>query len=319
MLAVGVLACSVFVDTAGLTSDSAAPDADAAPTDGNGSDANVCSRDCRGAPCVAGECAVTVLASKQLSPLAIALDATRVYWTNYDPAVGSVKACDKTGCNDTPDVIADNQSGPSAILIAEDRAFWSNVDGSQIQCRPLAADAGPPTALAGASYALAYAGHVLYFTDKQPAPRALVTGSAAGYWLSESTLRSSTFAMYPSTPATDLVTNQPSAHAIAVDAFSIFWTNESGTVMTAPIDSPSHAPTTLASGLSRPWAIAALGSDVYFTTIGADGAMIASVPKTGGPVTVIASHRKRPTSLAVDEQYLYWVDQEAGTVERAPR
>ena len=88
--------------------------------------------------------------------------------------------------------------------------------------------------------------------------------------------------------------------------------------MSAPLDK-SSAPATLASGLARPWAIAALGPDVYFTTIGSAGAMIASVPKAGGAVTVIASKRKRPTALAVDEQHVYWVDQEAGTVERAPR
>ncbi len=67
-------------------------------------------------------------------------------------------------------------------------------------------------------------------------------------------------------------------------------------------------PVALATGLDQPGSIAVDANDVYFSTFGdaADHGSIRRVPKSGGPVTVLADGEHVPFNLVVDGTRVYW-------------
>jgi hypothetical protein len=88
-----------------------------------------CGHDCHGGACEAGACVPLpdgVLATGQESPLAIAVDATNVYWLNQSPFEGptsnggeyhpngSVMKCAIAGCNNNPTILASGWTQPGA-------------------------------------------------------------------------------------------------------------------------------------------------------------------------------------------------------------
>lgn len=80
----------------------------------------------------------------------------------------------------------------------------------------------------------------------------------------------------------------------------------------------------LASGLASAGMLALLGDTLFFTTIGTrsygaynnDGA-IWRMPKDGSSAPVrLAKDQRRPSGMAVDAAYVYWANENAGTIQR---
>jgi hypothetical protein len=68
------------------------------------------------------------------------------------------------------------------------------------------------------------------------------------------------------------------------------------------------------------------GSHVYFTTLGYWGGRplpsagkVQRVPLAGGPTVEIATCQAMPAPIAVDDQYVYWLNYVTGDVLRAPK
>src|SRR5579884_4299370 len=65
---------------------------------------------------------VLTLASGQSNPTAMAVDTTRVYWTNYND--GTVRAASLDGGAVT--LLATGQSGPAGIVVDSANVYWVN-------------------------------------------------------------------------------------------------------------------------------------------------------------------------------------------------
>jgi hypothetical protein len=81
-------------------------------------------------------------------------------------------------------------------------------------------------------------------------------------------------------------------------------------------------PVMIASGQSRPNAIAIDETDVYWTN--RDGGTVMKAPKCGGPVTELASAQDTPTALALDATNVYWTteggfSEATGAVQWTPK
>jgi hypothetical protein len=101
--------------------------------------------------------------------------------------------------------------------------------------------------------------------------------------------------------------NDACARNIVVDATSVYWTADDGSVnegsvMKVPID--GGTPTTLASGQSSPWGVAVDATRVYWFN---RGGSVMKVPLEGGSPVILASEQVISTgSLALDAARLYW-------------
>jgi hypothetical protein len=79
---------------------------------------------------------------------------------------------------------------------------------------------------------------------------------------------------------------QPSPRSLAVDATTVFWTNDDGTVVKLDKGAPGTTPTVLAAGQHSPLSLALDAEYAYWASPG-DGA-IRRVAKGGGAVETIA-------------------------------
>jgi hypothetical protein len=111
-----------------------------------------------------------------------------------------------------------------------------------------------------------------------------------------------------------LAANQSSPFGIAVDATSVYWASNGGSVGKVPLG--GGAETQLAQGPSGANNIAVDATSVYWTIAETTGSIM-KVPLGGGASTTIAANQFVPTSLAVDAANAYWTT-EANTVVSVP-
>jgi len=252
----------------------------------------------------------TTLATGQASPRSIAVDAMRVYWSNSGingyGTDGSLMMCAAGGCGSTPTALLGNIR-IAGLAVDASRAYWTstgNGSGTVWSCdkggcvpQPLANVDGLPfnvavnaTTLAWTASKGALGGSVWTCTPSACMPEELVVGDA------------------------------PSA--LTLDATNAYFTTQDA-VMKCAIAGCNNQPTTLAQGLGWPSSIATDGVDVYFTVgvMGQSGAVMkCAVDGCKGSPTVIAAGPGilSPRALTVDATGVYWTDDNAGTVMKAP-
>jgi hypothetical protein len=103
---------------------------------------------------------------------------------------------------------------------------------------------------------------------------------------------------------------------VAVGATEVFWTNEYGSVWSAPI--AGGPATQLLAGAYSLEGIAVDATRTYFLNGASYDGAVLSLPLGGGSPFVIAGGQKRPQGIAIDATSVYWTTTDGSTVMRAP-
>jgi hypothetical protein len=249
------------------------------------------------------------------STAAIAVDATRVYWTDQE----SVRACAIGGCGCAPTTIAGSLWQPPAVTAAGGNVFWTEwahgapYTGTVSTCATAGCGSGP-TVLAtgqGGSLGLTADDEHVYWTDTYEDGGPIWECAAAGC---DGGVR--------------LVTNaNGNPWAIASDATNLYWTNAgAGSVVQCTKADCQNTRVLLASGRVRPSGIATDGVDVYWRD-GPGDVYRCAVGGCGGSPTLVAnatmSSGDFDQPIAVDGARVYWTQQNAslddGWIASAPK
>jgi hypothetical protein len=242
-------------------------------------------------------CAAQLLAMGPRWPVAVAMDATHVYWTTSGNE-GAVMRAPLAGGD--PEMIAANQSWPSAIAVDATSVYWAS--GGTLTKAPLAGGMATrlvPQQLQVDAKAIALDGEHLYVAasgenDRGTVLRVPLAGGA------------------PVTLATD-TGGVPTA--IALDATNVYWANgssgEQRKVLKVARD--GGEPVVLASGTYSVFALAIDAASAYFTSFdtlagGVGASAVRKVPLAGGSETMLASGSAQPLALAIDRANVYWTN-----------
>ena len=206
---------------------------------------------------------LTTVAMGQTAPAATALDATHLYWANY-AGTPSVFKANLDGTN--PVVLAMSQGGASCLVVDATAVYWVDyVDGAVRRVN-----------LDGTN--------LLTLAMGQAAPNFCALDATNFYWTSSGSSTTATGTVNQivkdgSTPAIAIATSQALPSGIAVDGSTIFWLNEhASTVVSAPVG--GGASTVLAMTGHDPINVVVDAKGIYWTVYGMGG--------TGGGVWALA-------------------------------
>jgi sugar lactone lactonase YvrE len=262
-----------------------------------------CGHSCQGATCNGSSCnTLLALAMNQDQPIWIAVDATNVYWTNFNG--GQVMKVAKSG--GTPIQLASGQPRPFGIAVDANNVYWANYGlmhfgaGTVMQL-PSDSDGGMPTTLASGlsgPIGIAVDATNVYWADGWGA-------DVDGVPIDGGAL-------------TQLAANQNGPHYVATDGANLYWTTyNDDTIMQLPLVD-GGVPKQLATGMTPPFLGIAVGPTGVYWTQEITGGTVWSVPTDGGAATTIAAKQNQPWGIALDAKYVYWVNNGSGTVMRAP-
>jgi hypothetical protein len=230
----------------------------------------------------------TALATGQLYPGSLAVDATTLYW-----ACSNEEAVKKVPIAGGPVVtIATSENGPCCLVLNATDLYYRSTRG--IIRLPLAG--GTPTALPsnGVGFSLALDATSLYW-------RVDISGGITAQLLK--------MPLDGSSAPVSLVTSS-SMGALVVNGSTLYWTMPAGMIAgagaVAKMPVGGSVATPLATGLNEPSDLAVDGTHVYFTSY-QDGT-VSKIPVAGGTPTIIASKQKMPSSVVVDGTSVYWTN-----------
>jgi hypothetical protein len=220
----------------------------------------------------------------------LALDATRVYWTNT--SAGTVVSLNKDGSDKVE--VASGQVSPKAIAVDDTNVYWTTAPGTVMRCPKTG---GAPGVVASSQTGLTM-------------PQALGVDQTSVYWLTEQAVRKGPKA---GGSPTDLATSEIGLTALALDAGHVYWVSfNAGDGTLKSVAKNGGAVTTLATGLNRPMGIALSTTHVFLAESGTepnafnDGS-ISRVPIEGGSKDVLKQGQGAPYSIAADG-YLFWTN-----------
>jgi len=212
----------------------------------------------------------------------IALSKGMVYWTDF--GAGEVFACPLIGCEAGPESLwpaGDNPPLTLGIAVDETDVYWSTAAKDTIMKCALAGCGGTPTAIMSdapvtAIRQIALDASNVYFVDSNPGGGVFACAKSG-------------CGDHPTVLAFGLNI----ATAIATDGVNVYWTEVgspnaalaevpgAGVVRKCSVSGCANTPTTIASGLNVPVAIAVDASNVYWAEAGAgtDDGRIQRAPK----------------------------------------
>jgi hypothetical protein len=280
--------------------------------------------DCVGGACEDGGCAplpAGVLATGQLSPVAMAADDTNVYWLNWgvtqqlstpggglpvEENVGAqVLECAVTGCDNRPTVLAsiDGAGGiphaPSALAIDANNVYWTTSTSVQ-SCGIAGCGCAPKTIASGLSQppALTVAGGRVYWS---------VWANGSPFTGQIESCPSGGCASAPALLAGAL----GGPLGLAVDTTDVYWVNTyaSGSLMECALGGCDAGPTTLWSadgGATQSTAVVVDATNLYWTNGGQGTVMQCAKANCASTVIALASGQANPSGIAIDPGFVYW-------------
>lgn len=286
---------------------------------------------------------VTVLASGQQGPFAVAVDGVNVYWTNY--LGGTVMKCAVGGCGGSPTALATKQTYAMGLALDATSVYWTM---KGIRKCAIAGCADHPTTLVSIDFegpsALVVDSGSVYFPNGGAINRCAVSGCGGSAtaltpwtgWPDAPSIAADGIDVYWVEPlyGTIMKCSEPDCASgqvtlggassdsfVAVDATNVYWTtrgmNMPGTVTKADKSGSGASP--LATGNFAPNGLATDGTSVYWTDVDGGTVMKCAVAGCGGAPTTIASGQVEPVGIAVDGTSVYWADFTAGTILKAPK
>jgi hypothetical protein len=161
----------------------------------------------------------TMLASGQVNPQNIAVDATNVYWINAG-SPGAVMKVTLEG-DTSPMTLAPAQDYPNNLVTDGTSVYWTNADGLTGTVMKVAASGGAPTPIATSvsdPEGIAVNGENVYFTTYGSSGGTLMDGTVESVGLDGGLV-------------TTLATEQTGPNEIAVVGTSVYWTTADGNVV----------------------------------------------------------------------------------------
>ena len=257
------------------------------------------------------------LATAQVNPGFVAVDATNVYWANLgtaasDSADGSIMTVSING--GPPVALVSAQSHLTAFAVDATNVYWASGGTSKNQFADGAILTVP---LSG--------GTPVTLASKQISPYGIAVDGANLYWINLGTSRfgglvkdGSVMKMALSGgPPTTLVPRQAAPLAIAVDATSVYWAT-SGAVAKVPLG--GGTPSILAMSQSQPFQIVVDSSSAYWTNTN-DGSVV-KVPLNGGDPVTLAKGQNYALGIALGNSNVFWANYDgagSGGILRLPK
>jgi hypothetical protein len=285
-----------------------------------------------------GERCIVELASEQMRPYAVAVNATHLYWTTNEndpgtppPNPGALKRVPLAGGN--AEALASDLITPHTLALDGTSVYWTSFvpKTGALEKMPLGGQGAITTLAANQDncHGLLVAGQAAYFTNygsgvvaKAPTdgngpiielavgqqdPTHLAADATYLYWTNWVSPAGS-IARVPRDggPTEVVVADQLRPYGIAVDVMNVYWTNSvGGTVMRKPLAGGAGVVlATVPSSQGYPFSLVLDDGYVYFTTYNEDvTGSVRKVPIGGGEVTVVSD--RGAYNLAVDATSVY--------------
>jgi hypothetical protein len=182
-LVAAVGACSFILTGDGLVGPgpSEAGTDDGATADALG-DGRACTQDCKGNPCVSGECAASVIVDSEPGATGLAIDATHLYWTRED---GQVRRRGIGG--GAIETLAEGEKAPGYVALEAQHVYWT----ASGKIRRAKKESGPAEDVASTTtgpFGVAAAGGELCWTEGQGANGVIACRGDGGSYVSTSNL-----------------------------------------------------------------------------------------------------------------------------------
>jgi sugar lactone lactonase YvrE len=260
------------------------------------------------------------LASAQVYPWGLAVDAQNAYWTNQgnDSEQGSVMRVSVAG--GTPVALATGQPSPRAIAVDESGVYWVNTAEPRIY---------------GISRMNAKGSELMKVPLKGGAPITLASGfgSSRGdaiaadgknvYWANGVIWRVPNSGGERTTLAlVDRQDRSPPVASLAIGGRHLYWTTGlGGQVLRVP--RAGAARETFASGLNVVYKLAIDSRSVYWINMTdarhEEGCRLVKAPFNGGTWVTLAWDLTFYDSIAVDRRWVYWTDFKRGRIMKVAK
>jgi hypothetical protein len=249
-------------------------------------------------------CVVVAALPGGSKPYGLFVDAAHVYWTTMGKAGqanGAVMQANLDGTS--PVTLASAQEQPRALAVQDGFVFWGNYAATgALRKVPVGGGATVDVlALAPAVVEVAVDASYLWWTrEPDDIQRIPITGVPEG-------------------GMEDLLTGNPLANGITVDAANMYWVNaQDGYVKKADRDLGNE--TALATG-DVPFGVAVDATSIYWTEQGS-APMVGKVMKAsktdGSGIVALATAQASPQGIAIDGANAYWANQGDGTINKVP-